>query len=92
MVETKCLAAALAEEWEEVELVAVAELAVLADERGVVADPAVDFSHFEVACFWIGGRHGGLGVRNRPIYGGLVLDDLVIAARGLVSRRGSRGS
>jgi len=59
VVETEGLVTALAEEGEEVELVAVVELAVLADERGVVANAAVNFGHFEIACFSVGGCHDG---------------------------------
>lgn len=47
VVEAKGLFARLAEEREEVELVAVFKLAVLADEGGVIS-----VVHFDVACVW----------------------------------------
>lgn len=55
VVEAEGPAARLAEEGQEVELVAVGELAVFAHEAGVVAyAAAVDFGHFDVACFRVG--------------------------------------
>lgn len=69
VVEAEGLVTALAEEGEKVELVAVVELAVLADERGVIANAALNFGHFEVTCFSVGGRHDGrIESRDRGEY------------------------
>ena len=68
VVEAEGLLAGLAEEGQEIELVAIVVLAVLSNEGGIEA--IFGFAHLDVACF-VGGGHGGGGREGEGSDGGI---------------------